>query len=125
MSHLRKTAVNGSTPLQLEGMRKDGSRVPIELTLSSGGSGPRTVYTGLVRDISEREEMDRMKNEFISTVSHELRTPLTSISASIGLLADGVLGELPSQTKELLTIARNNSDRLLRLINDILDIEKI
>ncbi len=69
--------------------------------------------------------MDRMKREFISTVSHELRTPLTSINASIGLLSDGIMGELPPKTHEMLSIARSNSDRLLRLINDILDIEKI
>jgi len=125
ISRLQQTAAKGSAPLELEGVRKDGSRVPIELTLSSGKSGSRTVYTGLVRDISEREEMDRMKNEFISTVSHELRTPLTSINASIGLLSDGVMGELPPETREMLAIARSNSDRLLRLINDILDIEKI
>ena len=125
ISRLQQTAAKGSAPLELEGVRKDGSRVPIELTLSSGKSGSRTVYTGLVRDISEREEMDRMKKEFISTVSHELRTPLTSINASIGLLSDGVMGELPPETREMLAIARSNSDRLLRLINDILDIEKI
>ncbi len=66
-----------------------------------------------------------MKKEFISTGSHELRTPLTSLNASIGLLADGVVGELPAETREMLAIARSNSERLLRLINDILDIEKI
>ena len=76
-------------------------------------------------DITERKEISQMKNEFISTVSHELRTPLTSINGSLGLLAEGVTGTLPEKADELVGIARNNCDRLIRLINDILDIEKI
>jgi len=68
---------------------------------------------------------DRMKNEFISTISHELRTPLTSINASLGLMADGVVGKLSSESRNLVRIARQNSERLIRLISDILDIDKI
>jgi signal transduction histidine kinase len=68
---------------------------------------------------------NRMKNEFISTVSHELRTPLTSINASLGLMADGAVGELSSESRNLVRIAQQNSDRLIRLITDILDIDKI
>ncbi len=111
--------------IELEGVRKNGSRVPIEITLSAGLSVDENVYTGLVRDISERAEVDRMKNEFISTVSHELRTPLTSIHASLGLLADGVGGELPPDSRELVRIGRDNSERLIRLIGQILDVEKM
>ena len=77
------------------------------------------------RDVTERKEMDLMKDQFVSTVSHELRTPLTSIHGSLGLILGGAAGELPPQTKGLLDIAYNNSERLTRLINDILDIEKI
>lgn len=76
-------------------------------------------------DISERMRIDRLKNEFISTVSHELRTPLTSISGSLGLLTGGVAGGLSDKAGRLIEIAKNNSDRLVRLINDILDVEKI
>lgn len=86
------------------------------------------VYYGRVwyyRDITERKAVERMKTEFISVVSHELRTPLTSIRGSLGLLAGGVAGSLSDQGKQLVDIALNNSDRLTRLINDILDIEKI
>lgn len=68
---------------------------------------------------------ERLKNEFISTVSHELRTPLTSIRGSLGLLAGGVAGNLPPQAHSLIDIALSNSERLVRLINDLLDIEKI
>ncbi len=82
-------------------------------------------YVGTLEDISARKNVEQMKNEFVSTVSHELRTPLTSIMGSLGLLAGGVSGEVSSQAKTLIDIARKNSERLVRLINDILDIEKI
>ncbi|MGA0531657.1 ATP-binding protein [Hansschlegelia sp. KR7-227] len=77
------------------------------------------------RDISERKRVERLKNEFVSTVSHELRTPLTSIAGSLGLLAGGAAGELGEKARHLIAIAHSNSLRLVRLINDILDIEKI
>jgi PAS domain S-box-containing protein len=76
-------------------------------------------------DISELKKVDRLKSEFISTVSHELRTPLTSIRGSLELIAAGIAGELPVQAKALADIAYKNTERLLHLINDILDIEKI
>ncbi|QAU23545.1 response regulator [Dyella sp. M7H15-1] len=82
-------------------------------------------YAGTLEDISDRKKIEQMKNEFVSTVSHELRTPLTSIMGSLGLLAGGVSGELSDKAKTLVEIAHNNSERLVRLINDILDIEKI
>jgi len=73
----------------------------------------------------ERKRLDRMKDEFIATVSHELRTPLTSISASLSLLMGKVGGNLPDAAIRLLAIAHTNSQRLVRLVNDILDIEKM
>jgi PAS domain S-box-containing protein len=77
------------------------------------------------RDISQRYALDRLKDEFISTVSHELRTPLTSIRGALGLLSSGILGEINDKAANLLRIAVTNSDRLVRLINDILDLERI
>ncbi len=77
------------------------------------------------RDISQRYALDRLKDEFISTVSHELRTPLTSIRGALGLLTSGILGEVNEKAANLLRIALTNSDRLVRLINDILDLERI
>jgi PAS domain S-box-containing protein len=76
------------------------------------------------RDVTHEREVDRMKSEFVSMVSHELRTPLTSIHGSLGLISGGVTGDLSEQTKTLIEIAYKNSERLIRLINDILDIEK-
>ena len=79
----------------------------------------------IVRDITERLTVDRMKDEFVSVVSHELRTPLTSIRGSLGLIAGGVMGPLPEKAQYMVEIAVNNTDRLIRLINDILDIERM
>ncbi|NOJ93368.1 PAS domain S-box protein [Corallococcus coralloides] len=73
----------------------------------------------------ERQRVERMKNEFISTVSHELRTPLTSIRGSLGLLCGGIVGSLEPEVARMVGIAHKNSERLLRLINDILDLEKM
>jgi PAS domain S-box-containing protein len=76
-------------------------------------------------DVSERRKIDEMKNDFISTVSHELRTPLTSIKGALGLLESEMIGGLPERVRDVVKIAATNSDRLVRLINDILDIERI
>ncbi len=76
-------------------------------------------------DITERKKVEQLKTEFISVVSHELRTPLTSILGSLGLIMGGVAGEITPATRTMLGIAHKNSERLVRLINDILDIEKI
>jgi signal transduction histidine kinase len=73
----------------------------------------------------ERKRLERLKDEFVSTVSHELRTPLTSISGSLGLLMGNAAGNLPRPMARLLSIAYTNCQRLVRLVNDILDIEKM
>ncbi len=109
---------------EVEALHKDGRRVPVDLGISEMRIGKRRMFIGVVRDISARIEVERMKSGFVSTVSHELRTPLTSISGSLGLLAGGVAGELPPKATRLIDIAKLNSERLVRLINDILDLEK-
>ena len=110
---------------EVEGQRKDGSLFPMELAVSEIAQRGQPLYVGMVRDISERKRMERMKSEFVSTVSHELRTPLTSISGALGLIAGGALGELPAQARGMIDIAHKNSQRLTHLINDLLDMEKI
>src|SRR6202041_1338841 len=75
--------------------------------------------------LSQRSELDTLKDEFISTVSHELRTPLTSIRGALGLLSSGVIGDVDAKALNLLRIAVTNTDRLIRLINDILDLERM
>jgi PAS domain S-box-containing protein len=110
---------------EVTGRRKNGSVFPMELAVSEIPLANTRIFTGIARDITERKKLERMKNEFISTVSHELRTPLTSIRGSLGLIAGGAVGAVPEQARALIDIACNNSDRLVRLINDILDVEKI
>jgi PAS domain S-box-containing protein len=120
----RKTKVLGMHR-ELFGQRKDGMIFPLELAVNEIQMNGRRFFVGIVRDITERKKIEQMKNEFISTVSHELRTPLTSIRGSLGLLVAGAVGEIPRRAQSLLTIANNNCERLVRLINDILDVEKI
>lgn len=106
-------------------IRRDGTHIWIEIRVT------RVIWDGQPAaqvtfiDITQRKNVERMKNDFISTVSHELRTPLTSISGSLGLISAGMAGKIPEEANNLVTIANNNSGRLVRLINDILDIEKI
>jgi len=76
-------------------------------------------------DTTERRALDRMKDEFISTVSHELRTPLTSLRAALGLITGGSLNSRPEKFRQMLDIATGNTDRLVRLVNDILELERI
>ena len=110
---------------EIEAQRKDGSVFPLDLSVSTVRRRGHPLYIGLVRDITERKRVERIKNEFISTVSHELRTPLTSISGALGLVLGGATGTLPKNLTPLLTIASKNSQRLTFLINDLLDMEKL
>ena len=107
---------------------RSGKSIPVELTsstITTGGAGRPIGVVVTFRDITERHELERMKSEFVSTVSHELRTPLTSIRGALGLLAGGLMGSFEPKAKRMLDIATTNCDRLVRLINDILDIERI
>ena len=110
---------------EFEGIHKDGHRFPLELSISKVRRHGQPVYIGVVRDISERKRIERVQREFVSTVSHELRTPLTAISGALGLLVAGALDGRPEKSEALLRTALDNSRRLARLINDLLDLEKL
>jgi PAS domain S-box-containing protein len=107
--------------------RKNGESYPQWLNINAvkDESGQVSHYVGVMFDISELRSSERMKDEFIATVSHELRTPLTSIHGSLSLLESGVTARSPEKAAELIRIAKNNSQRLVRLIDDILSIGKI
>jgi len=105
---------------------KTGKRVAVRGSVNCRlVDGKHDVTNGIFRDVTARLEIEKMKDEFVSTVSHELRTPLTSIRGALGLLTAGVLSAEPAKARRMLEIAVANTDRLIRLINDILDIERI
>ena len=116
-------ALHGTT----ENRTKDGQIILCEWykTLLIDESGKIVGMASLMQDITERKRIEEMKNSFISVVSHELRTPLTSLKGSLGLMLGGAVGDIPESAHKMLNIANNNANRLLVLINDILDIEKI
>ncbi|MCD4525171.1 ATP-binding protein [Nocardioides sp. cx-173] len=126
--YINQAIAHGDLSMSVEDeyVRADGSRFAVEITASpliedSDVKGAVVTF----RDITQRREVERMKNEFLSVVSHELRTPLTSIRGSLGLLHAGQLGALPERAAPLVDVALQSSERLTRLIDDLLDIERI
>lgn len=99
--------------------------VLVHVSLVKDRVGNPLYFVSQIQDISDRHELERIKDEFISIVSHELRTPLTAIRGSLGILETGVLDTEPATAKQMLQVALNNSDRLVRLVNDILDLERL
>ena len=104
--------------------RQDGSSIPVEYSASPlVENGQVSGMVVAFQDVSERRRLGRMKDEFISTVSHELRTPLTSLRASLGLLSSGTLDKRPEKQRQMVEMAIGNCDRLVRLVNGILDFD--
>lgn len=107
-------------------VRADSRNVPVEVTATPLIVDDETIGAVVVfRDVTQRREVDRLKSEFVSMVSHELRTPLTAIRGSLGLIAGGALGELTPAAARMVDITLTSSERLSRLINEILDIERV
>jgi PAS domain S-box-containing protein len=128
--HLHKYEVTGKKTvlgkgIEVEGRRKNGDSFPLEVSVSEIYSGKVKKFFGVLRDISDRKEMETMRDEFISTVNHELRTPLTSIQGSLGLLKAKIFDSLDEKGQKLLTLSYYNCERLAHLVNDILNMEKI
>jgi PAS domain S-box-containing protein len=106
--------------------RHDGTQIPVEYTASPLiEDGQLAGMVVAFQDVSERRRLDKMKDEFISTVSHELKTPLTSLRASLGLISSGALDRRPEKQRQMIEMAIGNCDRLVRLVNDILDFDKM
>ncbi len=129
MDALWRQIVNekGSVLSTTEQMRKDGARVVCDWfhTALVEPDGRLLGVASMAHDVTEREVVDRMKREFVSTVSHELRTPLTAIRGALALIAEGAAGPIGVDGKELVDIAEANSIRLSRLIDDLLDFDRL
>ncbi|MHB1510378.1 MAG: PAS domain S-box protein [Acidimicrobiales bacterium] len=106
---------------------KDGRSIWLAVTVSvmRDEQGEPFELVAVVQDVTSRKDAERVKDEFVSVTSHELRTPLTSIRGALGLLAGGVVGDLPDSAQRMLDIAVQSTDRLIRLINEILDLERL
>ncbi len=120
--------------LETRMQKKDGEIIDVDVSLSvlKDSEGRVTGSIGVIRDITERKIADKkikeameMRSQFISTVSHELRTPLTIIKEDIAIILEGAAGKVKGKQKEILEIAQRNIDRLARLINDVLDFQKL
>ncbi len=120
--------------LEVRRKRKDGVFIDVALAVSpiNDKAGNITAFLHLAKDITEKmryeqrlKELDRMKSDFVSNVSHELRTPLTAIKASVDNMLDGITGPLGEKQARYLTRIKSNTDRLARLINDLLDLSRI
>jgi PAS domain S-box-containing protein len=116
---------SGTERFELLMLHRSRQRIPVEVTAWVVRSGDAQVFSCFIRDISERLAAERAKDEFVSVVGHELRTPLTAIHGALGLLRAGMLGDLNERGGHMVDIAAHNTDRLVRLINDILDIERL
>lgn len=112
---------------ELLNRRKDGSLwySYLSITRILDDQGQVAAYVGIARDVTQYREQERLAAEFAAAVAHELRTPMTSIKGALGLLLGGAAGPLTPEAREMLEIALNNSDRLVRLINDILDVTRL
>jgi len=123
-----RAVLEGGAPLSVDEVYARGDDAAVFLVLKfalKDARGQPYAVCSMASDITARKEVERLKGEFVAVVSHELRTPLTAIRGALGLLEGGVVGPLPPKARELTTLARQNTERLVRLINDILDLEKL
>lgn len=122
----RDARPDGPRRVTSEHPRPDGSLLDLEiLTTPILEDGQASGSVVVFRDISERRALERLKDEFVSVISHELRTPLTSVHGALGLLAGGAAGALPATAERMIALASSSTDRLVRLIDDLLDVERM
>ncbi|MHB8618241.1 MAG: sensor histidine kinase, partial [Chloroflexota bacterium] len=126
---------NGALPGDLVALNS-GARTPVELTSGSrviksqsapiiSPDGQISGYVSLLHDASQEAELDRLKSDFVGVVSHELRTPLTSMKGSVDLLLDDESGDLNATQRRFLNTIRRSTDRLINLVNDLLDLNRL
>ena len=116
------SAGNACNSLELECKTRQGDIRTVLLSLEKITLNEKSCVLTIINDITERK---RLENEFISVVSHELRTPMHSLVGALDLLSTGELGDLTDQGQQILSVATSNAERLIRLVNDILDLERL
>jgi two-component system, OmpR family, sensor histidine kinase VicK len=126
-NHIKTALAGAVVSYENEILLQDGSTRSVNVTYIPHCDMVDRVsgFFALTTDISDRKAIERMKDEFISVVSHELRTPLTSLHSALKILATGRLGALPPDGQQLLSIADENTERLVRLVNSVLDLQRI
>jgi PAS domain S-box-containing protein len=107
------------------GLRQDGSVFPMELSLKSYDEKDGRRFLAIMLDVTERHEVDRLKQEFLAMVSHDLRSPLTSLQAFLMMLNEGIYGELTPKGSDKAAAADRSATRLLKMVNDLLDLDKL
>lgn len=105
--------------------KRSGEDFFVEIAITKFSDTKGKQFLIIIQDVSERHEMERMKREFVAMVSHDLRTPLTAVQGTLDLLNEGTYGELTSSGTKRVQVASDSIDRLIGLINDLLDIEKL
>jgi signal transduction histidine kinase len=123
LSDLVSNPMDGASEIRCRGRNEEIFLGSVTIQVGSWHTEPAQIL--VIRDVSAIRRIERLKGELISTVSHELRTPLTCIRGALGLIEHEVQTDLPPALKHLVHIGRTNCDRLIRLINDLLDLDKI
>lgn len=106
-------------------LRDDGGAFPIRLSTSKRGEGAEAIFSAVIEDLTDLRRTERVKREFLSAVSHELRTPLASVKGALAMLEAGVSGAIDAEARGLTALAAKNCERLARLIDDLLDAERL
>ncbi|MFG1462382.1 ATP-binding protein [Xanthobacter sp. DSM 24535] len=122
---LDQIAQDGGRADDLTGRRKNGTAFPVDIAVGRMQDGATRQFVTILHEAGDRKPADIMKNDFVSTISHELQAPLAAIADALGVLETGAAGPLPPAAKRLVEIAHQNGCRLQRLVNDVLDIEKM
>jgi signal transduction histidine kinase/DNA-binding response OmpR family regulator len=124
---VKKAVLRGVDENEWTFVCENGARLPVHLIVTPLRNDQQEItgFLNVLEDITKRKEVERMKSEFISIVSHELRTPLTSIRGSLGLIVGALSKGLPDKVTQLVSIAHKNSERLILLVNDMLDLDKM
>lgn len=113
------------TNIYWQGLSKNNNKLFLELSVYEFPTPDGVRYASNIKEISDQQKLEELKTSFISTINHELRTPLTSINGALNLLASGLLGALPDEAQEIVELAERNATRLISLLNDILDLQRL